>query len=101
VVWNNFAHGPNVGQSEWQKRLSPWNRFASSDASLTQEYFIKAAQADGFRYAVRLDRKEECRGLSDKLSTSRARLLEVIIDRDAGVYPMVGPARDTRGDDHG
>ena len=54
--------------------------------------FVKAAEADGFKFAQRLDRIE------DLQSTIRAFMefagpafLEVIIDPDAGVYPMVGP----------
>ena len=50
------------------------------------------AQADGFEYAVRLDKVEDIEAtVQDWLTFPGPAFLEVIIDRDAGVYPMVGP----------
>ena len=67
---------------------------SASDRSLHKKDFIKAAQADGFRYAVRLDRKEDVpRVIEEFINFEGPAFLEVIIDRDAGVYPMVGPGK--------
>src|SRR5256885_2813082 len=53
VVLNNFGDGM---VKQWQK-LFHKGRLSASDRSLHKKDFIKTAQADGFRYAVRLDRK--------------------------------------------
>ena len=59
---------------------------------------IKAAQADGFAYAVRLDRKADVpRVVAEFLAFNGPAFLEVMIDPDAGVYPMVGPGQSYEG----
>ena len=63
-----------------------------SDKSLRSKDFIKTAEADGFRFAVRLDKKEDLKKVVRQwLEFPGPAFLEVIIDRDANVYPMVGP----------
>jgi acetolactate synthase-1/2/3 large subunit len=53
---------------------------------------VRAAQADGFEYAVRLDRKDDVpRVVADFIGFPGPAFLEVLIDPDACVYPMVGP----------
>jgi acetolactate synthase-1/2/3 large subunit len=65
---------------------------SGSDKSLRSKDFIKAAEADGFKFAVRLDNKANIKQvIREWLEFPGAAFLEVIIDRDAGVYPMVGP----------
>jgi acetolactate synthase-1/2/3 large subunit len=65
---------------------------SGSDKSLHLKDFVKAAEADGFRYARRLDRKEDLPAvIREFMEFEGPAFLEVIIDRDAGVYPMVGP----------
>jgi acetolactate synthase-1/2/3 large subunit len=65
---------------------------ASTDKSLHTKDFVKAAQADGFRYAVRLThRAEVARVVKEWLEFEGPAFLEVMIDPDAGVYPMVPP----------
>ena len=55
---------------------------------------MKTAQADGFRYAVRLDKKEDVpRVIAEFIAFPGPAFLEVVIDPDAGVYPMVGPGQ--------
>ncbi len=45
-------------------------------------------------YAVRLDKKADVpRVIEEFLAFDGAAFLEVIIDADAGVYPMVGPGQ--------
>ncbi len=90
VVLNNFGDGM---VKQWQK-LFYKGRMSASDKSLHKKDFIKAAQADGFRYAVRLDRKEDVpRVIKEFIEFQGPAFLEVVIDPDAGVYPMVGPGQ--------
>ncbi|MDX1481739.1 MAG: biosynthetic-type acetolactate synthase large subunit [Woeseiaceae bacterium] len=90
VVLNNYGDGM---VRQWQK-LFYEGRMSASDKSLHSKDFVKAAEADGFRFARKLERSE------DLVETIRAFMefdgpafLEVIIDPDAGVYPMVGPGQ--------
>ena len=90
VVLNNIGDGM---VRQWQKLFFD-GRFASTDKSLHKKDFVKAAQADGFQYAVRLDRKEDVpRVVAEFLAFRGPAFLEVMIDPDAGVYPMVGPGQ--------
>jgi acetolactate synthase-1/2/3 large subunit len=90
VVMNNFGDGM---VKQWQK-LFHKGRLSASDKSLHTKDFIKAAMADGFRHAVRLDRKADVpRVIEEFIRFTGPAFLEVIIDRDAGVYPMVGPGQ--------
>ena len=90
VVLNNFGDGM---VRQWQK-LFHKGRMSASDKSLRTKDFVKAAKADGFKYAVRLDQKVDVpRVVSEFIRYPGPAFLEVIIDRDAGVYPMVGPGQ--------
>src|SRR5690606_17500157 len=88
VVLNNYGDGMVV---QWP-RLFFKGRLSASDKSLRKKDFVKTAQADGFSYAKRLDRKSDVpKVLEEFLAYSGPAFLEVIIDPEAGVYPMVGP----------
>ncbi|HEY9132126.1 MAG TPA: biosynthetic-type acetolactate synthase large subunit [Dyella sp.] len=88
VVLNNFGDGM---VRQWQKLFFK-GRFASSDKSLHRKDFIKAAQADGFGWAQRLERPDQIGTMvAEFLDFPGPAFLEVLIDPDAGVYPMVGP----------
>jgi acetolactate synthase-1/2/3 large subunit len=88
LVMNNYGDGM---VRQWQK-LYYKGRMAFSDKSLRSKDFIKTAEADGFQYAERLEKNEDMqRVISEWLAFPGPAFLEVIIDRDAGVYPMVGP----------
>jgi acetolactate synthase-1/2/3 large subunit len=90
VVLNNFGDGM---VKQWQKLFFK-GRHAASDKSLHKKDFVKAAQADGFPYAVRLDRKADVpRVVEEFIRFDGPAFLEVIIDPEAGVYPMVGPGQ--------
>jgi acetolactate synthase-1/2/3 large subunit len=90
VVLNNFGDGM---VKQWQKLFFK-GRLSASDRSLHKKDFVKAAQADGFRYAVRLDRKEDVpRVIAEFVAFKGPAFLEVLIDPEAGVYPMVGPGQ--------
>jgi acetolactate synthase-1/2/3 large subunit len=90
VVLNNFGDGM---VRQWQK-LYYKGRMSGSDKSLHRKDFVKAAEADGFGFAKRLDRKEDISSvIAEFMAFSGPAFLEVIIDPDAGVYPMVGPGQ--------
>ena len=90
VVLNNCGDGM---VKQWQK-LFHSGRLSASDKSLHTKDFVKAAQADGFKYAVRLDKKADVpRVIDEFIRFGGAAFLEVMIDPDAGVYPMVGPGQ--------
>lgn len=88
VVLNNFGDGM---VRQWQK-LYYDSRMAASDKSLHRKDFVRAAEADGFRFARRLDRREDLDStIAEFMAFDGPAFLEVLIDPDAGVYPMVGP----------
>lgn len=88
VVLNNFGDGM---VKQWQK-LYYQGRLSATDKSLHRKDFVRAAQADGFEYAVRLDRKADVpRVIAEFIAFQGPAFLEVIIDPEACVYPMVGP----------
>jgi acetolactate synthase-1/2/3 large subunit len=90
VVLNNFGDGM---VKQWQKLFFK-GRLSASDRSLHKKDFVKAAQADGFRYAARLEHKADVpRVIGEFLAFAGPAFLEVMIDPDAGVYPMVGPGQ--------
>ena len=88
MVLNNFGDGMVM---QWQ-RLFFKGRLSASDKSLRKKDFVRTAQADGFEYAERLDRKEDVPSvMEDFLAHDGPAFLDVIIDPEASVYPMVGP----------
>ena len=88
VVLNNFGDGMVM---QWQ-RLFFKGRLSASDKSLRKKDFVKTAEADGFKYAKRLDENKRVpEVLEEFLSFDGPAFLEVIIDPEASVYPMVGP----------
>jgi acetolactate synthase-1/2/3 large subunit len=88
IVLNNYGDGM---VKQWQK-LYYKGRLSASDKSLRRKDFIKAAQADGFEFARRLDKPEDIADtIKAWLDFPGPAFLEVIIDREACVYPMVGP----------
>jgi len=90
VVLNNCGDGM---VKQWQK-LFHKGRLSGSDKSLHTKDFVKAALADGFKYAVRLERKADvARVVEEFIRFPGPAFLEVMIDQDAGVYPMVGPGQ--------
>ena len=88
VVLNNYGDGM---VRQWQK-LYYNSRMSGSDKSLHSKDFVKAAEADGFKFATKLEKPAD---IADTVKAfmefDGPAFLEVIIDPDAGVYPMVGP----------
>jgi acetolactate synthase-1/2/3 large subunit len=90
VVLNNFGDGM---VKQWQKLFFK-GRLAASDKSLHKKDFVKAAQADGFPWVKRLERRQDVPAVVEEFVRFRGpAFLEVIIDPNAGVYPMVGPGQ--------
>lgn len=90
IVLNNFGDGM---VRQWQKMYFD-GRMSGSDKSLHAKNFVKAAEADGFKFAKRLENKDDLPAMIRELMNFKGpAFLEVIIDRDAGVYPMVGPGQ--------
>src|ERR1700693_2416228 len=88
VVLNNFGDGM---VKQWQKLFFK-GRLSGSDKSLHKKPFVQPASAAGFQWAKRLDRRQDVAAVVEEfLSFDGPAFLEVIIDADAGVYPMVGP----------
>ncbi len=88
VVLNNLGDGM---VKQWQKLFFK-GRLSASDKSLHKKDFVKAAQADGYKYSVRLKDKDKLPSvIKEFMEFKGPAFLEVMIDPDAGVYPMVGP----------
>ncbi len=90
VVMNNMGDGM---VRQWQKLFFA-GRFSASDKSLHKKDFVKAAEADGFRWAKRLEKPADVAAtIADFIAFDGPAFLEVMIDPDACVYPMVGPGK--------
>jgi acetolactate synthase-1/2/3 large subunit len=88
LLLNNHADGM---VRQWQKLFFD-NRFSGSDKTLRRKDFVKAAQADGFGFAERLEDQGRLREALERfIAFEGAAFLEVVIDPDAEVYPMVFP----------
>ncbi|MFM0084669.1 biosynthetic-type acetolactate synthase large subunit [Paraburkholderia sediminicola] len=90
LLLNNLGDGMI---RQWQ-RLFYEGRLCVSDKSLHRKDFVMAARADGFEFACRIEAKSE---LEDKLKAfvefDGPAFLEVMVDQDADVFPMVGPGQ--------
>jgi acetolactate synthase-1/2/3 large subunit len=90
LVLNNLGDGMI---RQWQ-RLFFEDRFCVSDKSLHRKNFVMAAQADGFGFARRVEKKEALeQALKDFVAYDGPAFLEVMVDQDASVFPMVGPGQ--------
>jgi acetolactate synthase-1/2/3 large subunit len=88
LLLNNAGDGM---VKQWQK-LYYGARFSGSDKTLHQKDFVMSAKSDGFQYAERLtEKKNVAKTIKQFIDFPKAAFLEVIIDPDAMVYPMVGP----------
>lgn len=90
VVLNNLGDGM---VKQWQRTYFG-GRLAGSDKTLHRKNFVKAAEADGFEFAQRLEHKADVPAVVQAfLAHPGPAFLEVMIDPDAMVYPMVGPGQ--------
>ncbi|WP_027804215.1 biosynthetic-type acetolactate synthase large subunit [Paraburkholderia caledonica] len=78
---------------QWQRLFYEGRTFVS-DKALHRKDFVMAARADGFEFACRVETPSE---LDEKLKAFVAfegpAFLEVMIDQNADVFPMVGPGQ--------
>ncbi|MDG2297874.1 MAG: biosynthetic-type acetolactate synthase large subunit [Gammaproteobacteria bacterium] len=88
LLLNNAGDGM---VKQWQK-LYYGGRLSASDKTLYKKDFVLSAQSDGFEYAERLtDKTQLQQTIKEFIGCKKAAFLEVIIDPDAMVFPMVGP----------
>jgi len=88
LLLNNHGDGMVV---QWQS-LYYNNRFSGTDKSLRTKDFVKAAEADGFKFSRSVSSYDELKPALDAfLKFEGPAFLEVITDKHAFVYPMVGP----------
>ena len=81
---------------QWQ-RLMFGERFSGTDKTMHTRDFVKAAQADGYSFAERVrERDQLVDALERFVAYDGPAFLEVIIDPDALVMPMVGPGKGYR-----
>ncbi|MDX9973136.1 MAG: biosynthetic-type acetolactate synthase large subunit [FCB group bacterium] len=88
LLLNNLGDGM---VRQWQTMYFG-TRFSGTDKSLHKKDFVKAAEADGFGWAKRLSEKAQVRQILEEfVKFEGPAFLEVLIDPNAHVYPMVGP----------
>jgi len=90
LLLNNLGDGMVM---QWQ-RMFYQSRMSASDKSLRKKDFIKTAQADGFNLALRVtENKELDSALKQFIEHKGPAFLEVLIDPEASVLPMVPPGQ--------
>jgi acetolactate synthase-1/2/3 large subunit len=90
LLLNNLGDGMI---RQWQ-HLYYEGRLCVSDKTLHRKDFVMAAQADGFGFASRVDAISELDAkLKAFIDFDGPAFLEVMIDQNADVYPMVGPGQ--------
>ena len=90
LLLNNRADGM---VRQWQ-RLFYGERFSGSDKTLRRKDFVRVAEADGFAFAARVEDKNLLMETVEKfIAFDGPAFLEVMVDPDAVVYPMVGPGQ--------
>ena len=88
LLLNNLGDGMVV---QWQT-LYFQGRFSGSDKALHKKDFVKAAEADGFEFARRVDKQEDLeQAVKEFVEFDGPAFLEVLVDKQAFVFPMVGP----------
>ena len=88
LLLNNFGDGM---VRQWQDLFFA-NRYSGTDKTLHKKDFIKAVEADGFEFAQRVTDRAQIRPTLEAFVNFRGpAFLEVLIDQNAHVYPMVGP----------
>src|SRR5438067_1128186 len=88
LLFNNQGDGM---VRQWQKMFFA-ERFCGTEKFLHRKDFVNAARADGFEFAVRVSEKKRVeRVLQEFVHHNGPAFLEVMIDPDACVFPMVAP----------
>jgi acetolactate synthase-1/2/3 large subunit len=90
LLLNNLGDGM---VRQWQTLMFD-ERYSGTDKSLHQKDFIKAAEADGYKFARRVSERAKLKkALEDFVAFPGPAFLEVMIDKFAMVMPMVGPGK--------
>lgn len=93
IVFNNYGDGM---VRQLQKHFFK-GRYAATDKSLHRKDFVRAAEADGFPWVRRLQQPRDIEStIAEFLSFAGPAFLEVIIDPEAGAYPMIAPGHTPR-----
>jgi acetolactate synthase-1/2/3 large subunit len=88
LLLNNLGDGM---VRQWQD-LFYANRYSGTDKSLHKKDFVKAAEADGYDFARRISSIDEVHpALEAFVKFAGPAFLEVMVDQNAHVYPMIGP----------
>ncbi len=88
LLLNNRGDGMVV---QWQT-LYFGSRFSGTDKTLHQKDFVAAAKADGFKFAERVEARDDLKKVVEAfIKFEGPAFLEVMTDGNAFVYPMVGP----------
>ena len=88
LLLNNMGDGM---VRQWQALFFS-KRYSGSDKALHKKDFVKAVKADGFGFAKRVTRSQEVKpALKEFVKHRGPAFLEVMVDQNAHVYPMVGP----------
>jgi acetolactate synthase-1/2/3 large subunit len=88
LLLNNMGDGM---VRQWQDLFFA-NRYSGTDKTLHKKDFVKAVEADGFGFARRVGRNEDVRpALEAFVAHAGPAFLEVLVDQNAHVYPMVPP----------
>lgn len=90
LLFNNSGDGM---VRQWQ-RLFFDGRLSGSEKHFHRKDFVKAAEADGYKYSRRVDQKSNVTAALDEfIKFDGPAFLEIIIDPDAHVFPMVAPGQ--------
>lgn len=82
---------------QWQRLFFDGRMFVS-DKALHRKDFVMAAVADGFEFACRVDAVDDLEAqLRAFIEFDGPAFLEVMIDENADVFPMVGPGQSYAG----
>jgi acetolactate synthase-1/2/3 large subunit len=88
LLLNNMGDGM---VRQWQDLFFA-NRYSGTDKTLHKKDFVKAVEADGFAFARRVATNVEVRpALEEFVRFAGPAFLEVLVDQNAHVYPMVAP----------
>jgi len=88
ILFNNQGDGM---VRQWQKMFFS-ERFCGTEKFLHRKDFVNAARADGFEFATRVSEKKHVAPvLQEFVHHNGPAFLEVMIDPDACVFPMIGP----------
>ena len=90
LLLNNRGDGMVL---QWQ-RLYYSQRFSGTCKNHRKKDFLKMAEADGYQFARRVTEKADLKkALTEFVKFKGPAFLEVMTDRNADVFPMVGPGQ--------